>query len=128
VLAYPVQRRILGAVVTPRPSLKAPRHLKAAGRRWWLEVHSSFELEGHHERLATLAGEALDRAVAAREAIDKHGATYLDRFGAPRARPEIAIERDSRIAFARLLRELRLDVEADDPRPPGLNGGRPHAT
>jgi hypothetical protein len=27
----------------------------------------------------------LDRAVTAREAIDKHGATYLDRFGAPRA-------------------------------------------
>lgn len=113
--------------MTPRASRKAPGHLKAAGRAWWLEVVSHFDLEGHHERLATLAGEALDRAVAAREAIDKHGATYVDRFGVPRARPEIAIERDSRIAFARLLRELRLDREPDDARPPGLNGGRPRA-
>jgi hypothetical protein len=74
--------------------------------------------EDHHARLLTLAGEAWDRAVAAREAIGKHGITYEDRFGAPRARPEIAIERDSRIAFARLVRELKLDLEPDAPGRP----------
>jgi hypothetical protein len=119
---YPVELRILGAVVTSPGPRKPPRHLRAAGRRWWLEVHANFELEGHDEPVVTLAGEALDRAVAAREAIDKHGATYLDRFGAPRARPEVAIERDSRLAFARLLRELALNVAAPDSRPPGIGG------
>jgi len=113
--------------VTSRPA-KAPGHLKAPTRRWWLAVHDKYELEPHHERLLTLAGEAWDRAFTAREAIGRHGITYHDRFGAPRARPEVAIERDARIAFSRLVRELRLDVEPDaDPRPPGLNGGRPHA-
>jgi phage terminase small subunit len=112
-----------GDSVIQRP-LRAPKHLKPPTRRWWLAVHAVFELEEHHARLLTPAGEAWDRAAAAREAIEKHGITYTDRFGAPRSRPEIAVERDSRIAFARLLRELRLDVEPDDPRLPGLNGGR----
>jgi phage terminase small subunit len=104
---------------TPKP----PRHLKLATRRWWLAVHEVFDLEDHHVRLLTLAGEAWDRALAAREAIDKYGITYTDRFGAPRVRPEVAVERDSRLAFARLVRELRLDVEPEDPRPPELGGG-----
>jgi hypothetical protein len=56
--------------------------------------------------------------VQAREAL-KGGLTYEDRFGCPRARPEIAVERDSRIGFARLVRELGLDVNnPDDARPP----------
>jgi hypothetical protein len=71
----------------------------------------------------TLAAEAWDRAEQAREAIAQHGMTFMDRFGQPHARPEIAIERDNRIAFARLLRELALDVEAPDaPRPPSIGG------
>lgn len=103
---------------------KAPKHLKLTTRRWWLAVHEDFDLEPHHTRLLTLAGEAWDRALTAREAIDKHGITYVDRFGAPRVRPEVSVERDSRLAFARLVRELRLDVEPENPRPPGLGGGR----
>jgi phage terminase small subunit len=87
-------------------------------------VVEGYELEEHHLRLLTLAGEAWDRAFTAREAIGKHGITYTDRFGAPRVRPEVAVERDARLAFARLVRELRLDVEPDAPRPPGLGGGR----
>jgi hypothetical protein len=59
----------------------------------------------------------------AREALKQHGMTYLDRFGAPHARPEIAIERDCRIAFARLVRELALDVsEPAEIRPPEISG------
>ncbi|MEJ7714176.1 MAG: hypothetical protein WKF40_00095 [Thermoleophilaceae bacterium] len=58
-------------------------------------------------------------------ALAQHGTTYTDRFGQPRARPEVNIERDARIAFARLLRELDLDGEpAPDPRPPRAGTAR----
>ena len=61
---------------------------------------------------------------AARKVLDAEGVTYTDRFGAPRARPEVGIERDSRLAFLRALRELGLDLEAPEaPRPPAVRGG-----
>lgn len=105
---------------TPR----APAHLAPETRRWWRQVVNDFELEPHHVRLLTLAAEAWDRCTAARKALDAGGVTYRDRFGQPKPRPEVAVERDSRIAFARLLRELQLDVQApDDSRPPTLGRG-----
>lgn len=98
---------------------RAPRHLQEATRRWWRQVLEDFDLDPHHVRLLSLAGEAWDRAQEAREALAEHGTTFVDRFGQPRARPEVAIERDARIAFARLLRELDLDAEpAPGPRMP----------
>lgn len=103
--------------------LAAPRHLSASTRQWWSEVMRDYELESHHVRLLTLAAEALDRCLAARESLTKHGMIYNDRFGAPHARPEVAIERDARISFARLLRQLGLDYETgDELRPPPLPG------
>ena len=102
---------------------KAPAHLKAATRRWFEEVATSFELEPHHHRLLQVACEAWDRCQEARSILDREGLTYEDRFGAPRARPEIAVERDSRLAFARMLRELALDIEppSEAPRPPRIS-------
>jgi P27 family predicted phage terminase small subunit len=101
----------------------APRHLSAAARRWWSDVAEEYELESHHLKLLSMCAEAWDRCCQARQVLDKEGVTYEDRFGQPKARPEVAIERDSRVAFARLLRELTLD--ADPPaevRPPRLHG------
>jgi hypothetical protein len=109
------------------PRLKqdsAPPHLRPETASWWQTVVTEFELEPHHLRLLRLACEAWDRGQEAREAIAQHGSVFVDRFGQPRARPEIAIERDSRISFARMLRELALDVDgpAEDGRPPRLGG------
>jgi len=106
--------------------LSAPPHLAPATALWWLDVHGQYALEPHHERLLTLAATAWDRAEQARAEIAKHGLTFVDRFDAPHARPEIAIERDSRTGFARLLRELDLDVDppADTRRAPGLRSNR----
>lgn len=103
---------------------KAPNHLTAATAGWWESVTEEFELEAHHVRLLTLAAESWDRCQQAREAIAQHGMTYEDRFGQPRQRPEIAVERDCRIAFARLLRELDLDVAAPESRPPSLTSNK----
>lgn len=100
--------------------MKPPKHLRPATRKWFAAVLADFDLEDHHVRLLTLAGEAWDRGQAAREFIDANGMTFTDRFGQPKARPEVAIERDSRIGFARLVRELALDgVDAPEaPRSP----------
>lgn len=109
-------------------SISAPSHLKPDTRAWFQQVISDYELEDHHVRLLTLAGEAWDRGAQARIAIEKHGLTYSDRFDAPRKRPEVSIEAESRIAFARLVRELDLDVDPPSPdtRPPGLRSNRRH--
>ena len=119
-MTYPIQTGFSG----DSDRMKAPRHLNLATRRWWLEIIEQFELESYHIRLLTLAGEAWDRGQQAREALAKEGLTFKDRFDQPHARPEVNIERDSRIAFARLLRELGLDLESPHElgRPPGIRG------
>ena len=88
-----------------------------------------YELEEHHVKLLTAACEAWDRHQQAREALEQRGLVYIDSRGVPHSRPEVAVERDSRIAFARLVRELRLDVGPPDdagrsPRLPETNGHR----
>lgn len=101
---------------------KAPTHLQKNTRIWWQQVVADYELESHHIKLLTLAAEAWDRCQQARTILDEKGLVFYDRFGSPKARPEVAVERDSRIAFARLLRELALDLEPpeDSNRPPRL--------
>lgn len=100
---------------------KAPAHLRPATRAWYRKVVGEFVLEEHHLRLLQLASEAWDRADEAREIVAKAGPYFADRFGAPRAHPALAVRRDAEIAFARLLRELDLDIEPprSTPRPPG---------
>lgn len=105
---------------------KAPKHLRPPTRAWFDQVLTDYALEPHHVRLLTLAAEAWDRCQQAREGLQEHGLTFDDRFGAPHARPEVAIERDARLAFARLVRELDLDVDApaESTRPPALRSNR----
>jgi phage terminase small subunit len=94
---------------------------------WWQTVVGDYVLEDHHLRLLEAACSAWDRMTEARIALAEHGLTYQDARGMVRARPEVAIERDARIAFARLLRELDLDVAAPpEPhgRPPLLRSNR----
>jgi len=113
--------------MTPKPTKppEAPGHLRKATAKWWQTVCRDYEMEPHHLRLLTLAAESWDRCQEAREALATNGLTYQDRFNQPRSRPEVAIERDSRIAFARLLRELALDVEPPpSSRPPRAGGNR----
>ena len=98
---------------------QAPKHLEKATRCWWLSVVRDWQLEDHHVKILTLAAECWDRAQAARAQIDAEGMTHRDRFGQPKPHPLLVVERDSRLAFARLVRELRLDeAEIDDERLP----------
>jgi hypothetical protein len=106
--------------------MKPPTHLRAATKRWFIQVTECFELEPHHLKLLALAAESWDRCCQARAIIDREGLTYLDRFEAPRARPEISIERDNRVAFVRIIRELDLDVAppVEASRAPALHSVR----
>jgi phage terminase small subunit len=111
----------------PSPATSAPpSHLSPASRAFFAQIISDYELESQHVRLLTLCCEAADRGTLAREALAVHGLTYLDRFGAPHARPEVAIARDATIAVARLCRELDLDADAIamPTRPPALASNR----
>lgn len=102
-----------------------PDHLTPEAKSWWRSVVSEYELADHHLKLLQAAAESWGRMQAARAILDEKGLTYDDRFGAPRARPEIGVERDSRIAFARLVRELDLDLPPPEaPRPPALRSNR----
>jgi len=103
-----------------------PTYLQPTTRKWFAQVVADYELERHHIKLLTLAAESWDRGVEARQKLATEGLTFTDKFGAPRIRPEIAVERDSRIAFARLCRELDLDanVTPHTPRPPAIQSNR----
>jgi phage terminase small subunit len=106
-------------------AVKPPKHLRPATSQWFSQIIADYELESHHIRLLTKACESWDRSEQAREGLLKHGLTFEDRFGSPHARPEIAIERDSRLAFARLIREIGLDVSTPtDTRPNSLPANR----
>jgi P27 family predicted phage terminase small subunit len=116
------------AVVPIAPGRAAPPpHLTPDAAAWWRTVVADFDLEPHHLRLLQSAAEAWDRMQQAREALAKHGGlTFAAASGDLKAHPAVAIERDARIAFARLVRELDLDTGAasERSRPPALNSNR----
>jgi P27 family predicted phage terminase small subunit len=103
-------------------SPKAPAHLSESTRLWWRSVVREYELQPHHMRLLQACGECWDRLQQARELLARDGLVVEGREGGMRPHPAAAIERDSRIAFARLIRELDLDVE-----PPASNRTSPAA-
>jgi hypothetical protein len=83
-------------------------HLRPETRAWVDEIEDGWALDARHRILLVTAAEAYDRFSAAREFLDEHGTTYLDRFEAPRLRPEVTVERDARLAFSRLVAQLEL--------------------
>lgn len=99
-----------------------PSHLKKGGRKFWKKVLNDFEIEdGHHLMLLENACQCLDRIDEAQAEIEKEGAYFTDRFGQPKEHPAHKTERDNKILFARLVRELNLDIEPPrESRPPSL--------
>jgi len=104
-----------------------PAHLSPDAAQWWADVLRDYSLEPHHLRLLQSACEAWDRMQQARQALADHGGlTFTDERGVIRAHPCVAHERDARVAFARLVRELDLDAGAlsETSRPPALHSNR----
>ena len=97
-----------------------PEHLRPETAEWVRFILSEYDLESHHVKILVQAAECLDRIIEARETIEAEGAYFHDRFGQPRVHPAVDVERNGRIVFARLVRELNLSQEPDDLRPPAL--------
>lgn len=126
----PAERALRAVPATRKPvkrsTLAAPAHLSASSKTWWQSIMADFELEAWHVRLLTAAAEAWDRCQEARAIVTVEGLTTKDRYGTAKPHPAVAIERDARLAFARLVRELNLDAAPPDPgvRPPRMRGAR----
>lgn len=95
---------------------RPPSHLSAEARKLWRSVVRDFDLEPHHLAVLLVALEAADRMREASRLIEREGLTTTDRYGTAKAHPAVSIERDSRIAFLRGLRELGLDASATTSR------------
>src|SRR5262249_42362825 len=100
----------------------APAHLSAETKTWWDMVLSEHELETHQLRTLQVAYEAWDLKERARRAVAEPGLSYVANKNMVRARREVTIERDSRIAYLRAVRELHLTIE-----PPANSGLQPAA-
>jgi P27 family predicted phage terminase small subunit len=99
-----------------------PPHLRAETKAWFDAVVGEYVFEAHHVRLLVLACEAWDRCTEAREQLARDGLTVAGREGGTKTHPCVAIERDSRAAFASLVKVLGLD-DVTDKSPRGV--GRP---
>ena len=97
-------------------------HLRKATKKWVEATVKSWELDEHHRMLLLLAAECYDAAAVAREEIKKHGTVYIDRFGTPRSRPEVAHLRDNKSLFDKLIKSIGLDII--DTMTPGPHGRR----
>ena len=122
---------IVSETRAPIPALpanvpKPPTHISKEAADWWRSVVRNYDMEGHHLRLLQAACEAWDRMQQGREAVASQGITFRAANGDLKANPAVAIERDARVAFARLVRELDLDAEgpADRSRPPAIGSNR----
>jgi P27 family predicted phage terminase small subunit len=103
-----------------------PKHLSKEASAWWRSVVRDYDMEAHHLHLLEAACGAWERMVQARKEIASRGITFAAANGDLKANPAVAIERDARMAFARLVRELDLDAEgpADRSRPPAIGSNR----
>jgi phage terminase small subunit len=82
--------------------MKAPLHPSADSKAFFDYVAAEYQgFDRHHIKLLMLACEAWDRAVEARKGLEQHGLTFVDHHSSRKPSPEIAIEKDSRTAFAR---------------------------
>jgi hypothetical protein len=112
--------------VSRKASTTQANRLSSEAESWVSSIEARYELLDHHRKLLNGAATMWDRAIEARAAIARLGTVYEDRFGAPRPRPEVAIERDSLTTFRQLVAQLGLDEEEASPngRPPHPNSKR----
>ena len=108
-----------GAPLPRKP--KPPSHLSAQSKKWFNAVVTGWAMEDTDLKLLTLAAENLDIAEEARKTLLTEGRYYVDSKGIQRAHPLVKAQKDAMILFARIVRDLKLDVVPPKAtgRPPG---------
>jgi phage terminase small subunit len=113
------------ALVHAPSGSEPPAHLSPATQIVWRRIvdEAAFIFESHHLVELSIACSALDRAVSAREEVDRSGQMVPSRYGLS-VSPMIAVERESQRTALRALAALRLDAAPLDasPRRPGPRG------
>jgi phage terminase small subunit len=104
---------------------RAPRHLSRSSKLLYRSICEEYELDGEPAALTTLSEglTSLDRGIEARKTVETEGLTVVAGNGTIRAHPAVQIERDSRVAYLRAIRELALGVDYAEARPPRVGGG-----
>lgn len=90
--------------------------LKPATQQWFDQTAEHFAMDPAQRRVLLLAAQAWDRSQQARAILATEGIVVEDRFGQRKQHPAIAIERDSRWHFAKLLRELGMALDPPEVR------------
>ena len=101
---------------------QSPKQLKGPGRAFWKKAMGERVYTEIQDlsRLEMAAG-CCDEIAASEQIISEDGLFIKDRFFQVREHPALKVIRDNKTLFCRIIRELRLDVEAtEDSRPPGL--------
>src|SRR2546423_77385 len=94
----------------------APKHLAAAGRRYWRSIVAVYELRDNEGETLRFACEGLDVAAQARAELKAHGSrTFTTQTGDIRPHPCVAAENAARASFARLVALLKLPDENNRP-------------
>jgi hypothetical protein len=101
-----------------RPKPKAnggvPDHLAKEEGELFAKICRSYALHDEVSRQILAEGlTSLQRAREARQAIDKEGVSFKDRWGQPKPHPLCNVERDARAAALSAFRMLNLEM----PRP-----------
>jgi P27 family predicted phage terminase small subunit len=106
------------------PGRNAPSTLSAEAADRWRKLTLEYAItDVAGLMLVEAALVAWDRMRAAQALIKRDGMVVASSNGQQRAHPAVAIERDSRNAFQRALKQLNLDIEPlrdATGRPPGL--------
>jgi len=99
--------------------MRYPKDLKKTGRLFWKRVLAEYQLEDAHDlKRLEMACLSLEDIGAAEEQIKQDGAFVKDRYGQVKAHPAGKVIRDNRTLFCRIIRELGLDIETPESRPP----------
>jgi P27 family predicted phage terminase small subunit len=98
-----------------------PKDLKKAGKAFWQSVMKENDLrESHDLARLEMAAKCLDDIASAEDQIKKGGLFVADRYGQMKENPAAKTIRENRIIFCRIIRELGLDLEIQESRPPRL--------